>query len=205
MDTSPYSTQINGRGFPGREDWGIVAVAREVSAWRWGMDASKDAFVTGWQRSGRAKSGAVALKHAPWVELVLWASVSLCYNNGVFGLSKPNLPITSEQQRWVDQSFVRLAGLVGAHRLLHATVVLPTPQDFPDLYDRSEIALQRMFHRVATQMRVNPDDVDVTLFASGDDLTRGLVPFYSEKSSGPPAYTTTTPLTDRKSRSTKRN
>jgi hypothetical protein len=165
----------------------------------------KDAFVTGWQRSGRAKSGAVALKHAPWVELVLGVSVSLGYNNGVFGLSKPNLPTTPEQQPWVDQSFVRLAGLVGAHRLLHATVVLPTPQDFPDPYDCSEIALQRMFHRVAAQMQVNPDDIDVTLFASGDDMKRGLVAFYSEKSSGAAGLYHHDPLTDRKSRSAKRN
>jgi len=71
-----------------------------------------------------------------------------------------------------------------AHRLLQGTVVLPTAEHFPDPYDRSETALRCMFHRVATQMQVNPADVDVTLFASGDDLTRELVPFYSEKSSG---------------------
>jgi hypothetical protein len=45
-----------------------------------------------------------------------------------------------------------------------------------------------MFHRVAAQMQVNPDDIDVTLFASGDDLKRGLVPFYSEKSSAAGLY-----------------
>jgi len=108
----------------------------------------------------------------------------LCYNSGVFRLTKPKLPITPEQQRWVDSSFVRLARLLGAHRLLQGTVVLPTAEHFPDPYDRSETALRCMFHRVATHMQVNPADVDVTLFASGDDLTRELVPFYSEKSSG---------------------
>ena len=41
-----------------------------------------------------------------------------------------------------------------------------------------------MFHRVAAQMQVNPFDVDVTLFASGDDMTRELVPFYSGATSG---------------------
>jgi hypothetical protein len=102
----------------------------------------------------------------------------------VFGLTKPKLPITPEQQRWVDSSFVRLAVLVGAHRLHQATVVLPTAEHFPDPYDRSEAALRIMFHRTATRMHVNPADVDVTLFASGDDLTRKLVPFYSGKSSG---------------------
>jgi hypothetical protein len=102
----------------------------------------------------------------------------------VFGLIKPKLPISPEQQRWVDNSFHRLSALVGAHRLLQATVVLPTTKHFPDPYDRSELALQRIFHRIATQMHVNPADVEVTVFASGDDLTRELVPFYSERTSG---------------------
>jgi PIN domain nuclease of toxin-antitoxin system len=102
----------------------------------------------------------------------------------VFGLIKPKLPVTPEQQRWIDNSFQRLSALLGAHRLLQTTVVLPTPEHFPDPYDRSEIALQHMFHRVAAQMQVDPGDVDVTLFASGDDLTRGLVPFYSDATSG---------------------
>jgi hypothetical protein len=102
----------------------------------------------------------------------------------VFGLSKPKLPITPERQHWVDNSFLRLAAPLGARRLLQATVVLPTPKHFPDPYDRSEVALQRMFHRVATQMQVNPADIEVTLFASGDDITRNLVPFYSGRTSG---------------------
>ncbi len=41
-----------------------------------------------------------------------------------------------------------------------------------------------MFDRVANQMQVNPADIDVTLFVSGDDLTRDLVPFYSGSTSG---------------------
>jgi len=107
----------------------------------------------------------------------------LCYNSRVFGLIKPKLPITQDQKRWVDSSFLRLASLVGAHRLLQATVVLPTPEHFPDPYDRSEAALQRMFYRVANGMQVNPAEVDVTLFLTGDEMTRGLTPFYSSKSS----------------------
>jgi hypothetical protein len=108
----------------------------------------------------------------------------LWYNCGVFGLTKPKLPITAEQQSRIDDSFLRLAALLSAHRLLQATVVLPTPEYFPDPYDRSEVSLQRMFHRVATLMQVDPTDIDVKLFASGDDLTRDLVPFYSGATSG---------------------
>ena len=101
----------------------------------------------------------------------------------MFGLLKPKLPVTPEQQQWVDTSFQRLAALLGAHRLLQAIVVLPTAEHFPDAYDRSETALRRMLNRVAAHMQVDPLDVDVTLFASEDDLTRGLVPFYSGETS----------------------
>lgn len=102
----------------------------------------------------------------------------------MFGLTKPRLPVTSEQQRWVDNSFLRLAALLGAQRLLRATVVLPTHDHFPDPYDSSESALQSIFERVATAMQVNPSDVEVTLFASADDLTHALAPFSSGSSSG---------------------
>ena len=48
----------------------------------------------------------------------------------VFGLA-PKLPITEEQRDWIDRSFV-LGSLVGAHRLLQAELMLPTPEHFPD-------------------------------------------------------------------------
>ena len=69
----------------------------------------------------------------------------------MFGLTRPKLPITLEQNKWVDDSFVRLATLLGAGRLLQATVILPAPEHFPDLYDGSEVALQVMFQRIATR------------------------------------------------------
>jgi hypothetical protein len=102
----------------------------------------------------------------------------------VFGLIKPKPPVSLEQQRWIDSSFLRLAELLGAERLLHATVVAPTPEHFPDPYDRSEASLGRMLHRVATLMSVNPADIDLELLVSGDDVTRQLVPYYSGSSSG---------------------
>jgi hypothetical protein len=88
-----------------------------------------------------------------------WSSIKF----GVFGLSKPKLPTAEEQRDWIDRS-VRLGGLVGAHRLFEAELMLPPPEHFPDRYDRSEAALERMFHRVAARMHVNP--AEVTLLAS---------------------------------------
>src|SRR5580658_5143356 len=103
----------------------------------------------------------------------------------MFGLTKPKLPITTEQQRWMDRSFLRLAAILGAQRLLQATVVLPTPDHFPDRYDRSELSLRHIFVRVATAMQVDPSDIEVTLFAGADDISKRLIPFWEGPTSGP--------------------
>jgi len=103
----------------------------------------------------------------------------VCYKRSVFGLIKPKLPVSDEQQLWVDNSFLRLASLLGTHRIFQATLVLPTPEHFPDPYDRSEIALKSMFRRVAIQLKLNPDDIDLTLYESEYEMTRSLVPFHS--------------------------
>jgi hypothetical protein len=102
----------------------------------------------------------------------------------MFGIGKAKLPISSEQQEWVDSSFVRLAAILGTQRLLEATVVLPTPDHFPDPYDGTEAALERMFFRVATAMQVKPDDIDVTIFGLEHDITRGILPFFGGSNSG---------------------
>ena len=68
--------------------------------------------------------------------------------------------------------------------MLEAELVLPTAEHFPDHYDRSEAALDRMFRGIAARMDVNPSEVEVTLFASENDLTNNLVPFYSSRDSG---------------------
>jgi len=102
----------------------------------------------------------------------------------VFGLTKPKLPISSEDKEWADRSFVRLTSLLGAERLRKATVMLPTPESFPDPFDGSEGSLRTMFRRVARQMQVDPDDIELTLFVNSEDLTRDMAPFYSGKSSG---------------------
>jgi hypothetical protein len=100
----------------------------------------------------------------------------------MFGLSKPKLPVTLDQQQWTDTSMLRLASLLGRERLLDAIVILPMPQHFPDPYHRSEASLRALFARVAAAMQVDPSDIDLTLFTSEDEITRELVPFFSGKS-----------------------
>jgi hypothetical protein len=105
----------------------------------------------------------------------------------MFGLLKPKLPLDDEQREWADRSFRKLGTLLGARRLLDATVILPTEEHFPDPYDQSEGSLRRMVDRVATAMKVDPSLIDVELFHSEYDVSRTLVPFFSGKGSAAPA------------------
>jgi hypothetical protein len=105
----------------------------------------------------------------------------------MFGLFKPKPPLDDEQRAWADGSFRRLGTLLGASRLLDATVILPIPEHFPDPYDRSEDALRRMVDRVAVAMQVDPSQIDVELFDSEYEVSRTLVPFFSGKGSTAPA------------------
>ena len=97
----------------------------------------------------------------------------------MFGLLKPKLPLDDEQREWADRSFRKLGTLLGARRLLDATVILPTEEHFPDPYDQSEGSLRRMVDRVATAMKVDPSLIDVELFHSEYDVSRTLLPFFS--------------------------
>lgn len=102
----------------------------------------------------------------------------------MFGRGAAQLPISSEHQEWVDDSFRRLAGLLGARRLLDATVVLPAEEHFPDPYDPSETALRNIFRRVAKLMQVDAANIELTVFARAHDMTRSLVPFFRGNDSG---------------------
>jgi hypothetical protein len=102
----------------------------------------------------------------------------------MFGLGKVKLPITEEERRWIDRSFLRLASLVGAQRMQDAVVMLPTSEHFPDRYDGSEEALEAMFRRVAERMEVDPRTIALEIFDDTTQTTRSLVPFWSGGSSG---------------------
>lgn len=84
----------------------------------------------------------------------------------------------------MDRSFERLAGLLGAGRMMEAEVMEPTPEYFPDRYDGSDASVEAMLVRVATRMRVDPKSLAVELFDDDHGVTARLVPFGESKHSG---------------------
>jgi hypothetical protein len=103
----------------------------------------------------------------------------------MFGLA-PKLPVTEEERLWVDEGFRRLNRMLGSSRMKNATVVLPTDEFFPDPWDRSEAALNPLFHRVCQYMDVNPSEVELSIIPDTSDLLE-VLPAYRSGGDNHPA------------------
>jgi hypothetical protein len=91
----------------------------------------------------------------------------------MFGL-RTKLPVTEEERLWVEDGFRRLSRMLGASRLQNAAVVLPTDEFFPDLWDGTESALRKLFHRVCGYMGVDPNQVEVEIIPDASELLEAL-------------------------------
>jgi len=95
----------------------------------------------------------------------------------MLGLSA-KLPISDEDRQWTDEGFLRLEKLLGRRRMLEAKVVLPTAEDFPDPYDKSATAAERLFHRVCAYMQVSSAPVQLEIFADETEELREILPYW---------------------------
>jgi hypothetical protein len=95
----------------------------------------------------------------------------------MFGFS-PKLPITEEQRLWTDEGFRRLERVLGRNRMLEAKVVGPTAEDFPEPYDKTPQAVERLFCRVCAYMRVDRSSVELEVFQDETEELRQIVPHW---------------------------
>src|SRR2546423_8834367 len=82
----------------------------------------------------------------------------------MFGWFKPTCPCDPAAKRWVEAKLHWLSRQFGLHLLLERPVILPIDRFFPDPYDGTAKAVQRLFRRVCGYMTVEPDRVDIELF-----------------------------------------
>lgn len=90
----------------------------------------------------------------------------------MFGWFQPTCPCDPVAKYWVEDRLQWLTKQFGLHTLLEAPVVLPTDEFFPDPWDGTAGAVQRMFERVCQYMAVDADDVEMQLFT---DTTPGSI------------------------------
>jgi hypothetical protein len=99
----------------------------------------------------------------------------------------PKLPISNEDRQWVDEGFRRLEKLVGRRRMLEAKVVLPSAEDFPDPYDGTVVAAEKLFGRVCSYMHVNRNTVELEIFPDEAEQLREILPYWRDDGAKHPA------------------
>lgn len=97
------------------------------------------------------------------------------------------LPISDEQRLWVDEGFRRLERLLGRRRMLEAKVVEPTAEDFPDPYNKTPEAVEHLFSRVCSYMRVDRAGVELEIFPDEEEELREILPSWHAEARARPA------------------
>jgi len=101
----------------------------------------------------------------------------------MFGFT-PKLPVSEEERQWVDEGFRRLERLVGRRRMLDAKVVEPSAEDFPDRYDKSPEAVEKLFSRVCAYMRVDRGSIELEIFPDEAEELQKMLPSWSSRGGG---------------------
>jgi hypothetical protein len=96
----------------------------------------------------------------------------------MFGFS-PKLPISEEDRQWVNEGFSRLERLLGRRRMLEAVVITPTAEDFPDPYDKTAEAAERLFSRLCRYMNVDRREIEFEIFPDETETLKAILPHWS--------------------------
>src|SRR5262249_4310101 len=73
-------------------------------------------------------------------------------------------PVEPAVKQWVEHRLTWLVGQFGRQRLLGGTVVLPTPEFFPDPFDGSPDSARPILARVCGYMGIDPAKVELDFY-----------------------------------------
>ena len=84
--------------------------------------------------------------------------------------SKPKLPITEDDQKWIEGSLQWLLNEFGEDRFLKRQTILPDTTFFPEKFRGSESCVNNLVARVCSYMDVNPESVKVEIFEDHEEV-----------------------------------
>jgi tetratricopeptide (TPR) repeat protein len=82
----------------------------------------------------------------------------------MFGWFTPKCPVDAGMKRWVEARMGWLLGQFGETKVLSAPMILPNAEYYPDPYDGSEEAGQRLFVRTCEYMNVDPKRLELKFY-----------------------------------------
>ncbi len=100
----------------------------------------------------------------------------------MFGLFAKKCPLDTWYKTWIERRMVWLADRFGLDRMRNATVILPTPEFFPDSYSPDEAGFRHTLRRVCGYMGVDPDSVRFVL-ADDEELPNAAGVYYQRERS----------------------
>jgi hypothetical protein len=90
-----------------------------------------------------------------------------CIFDGESLLLELALPVNEEEKKWIEQSFQWLLETFGKDIFLKHKTILPEKAFFPDKYDGTEAAVDKVVSRVCAYMDINPDQIEVGFLIDG--------------------------------------
>jgi hypothetical protein len=97
---------------------------------------------------------------------------------------RPKLPVSEEDRQWVDDGFNRLSRMLGRERMLQAKLILPDVEHFPDPYDKSESAAEKMLCRICDYMKVDRSKIDLEIFPDETEELKEMLPYWKGSHNG---------------------
>ena len=83
----------------------------------------------------------------------------------MFNWFRPKCPVEPDVKAWVERRMSWLIGTFGQERLLQGSVILPSEEYFPDLYDGTEEDARALLARVCRYMDIDPQRVELALYS----------------------------------------
>lgn len=97
---------------------------------------------------------------------------------------KPAPPLENEWRLWVDENAAWILEEFGHQAIRERTVALPSPEYFPDRYDGTEHAVERLVQRVCGYMDVDRSRFRLEVFTDGDAWLLKSLPAYKATHQG---------------------
>ncbi|MGI8981211.1 MAG: HEAT repeat domain-containing protein [Pirellulaceae bacterium] len=97
----------------------------------------------------------------------------------MFGWFQPQCPLDTAEKAWVELRMNWLLAKLGQQRLIDATVMLPTPEFFPDELDGREEDASKVFRRLCNHTKL--DDRDILLEVRSSKEMKGALGIYIQE------------------------
>src|ERR1043166_4386952 len=83
--------------------------------------------------------------------------------------SAAKLPLSEEQQQWIEASLQWLIKQFGVEYFLNRRLILPQPAFFPDKFNGTEECVLKLVERICSYMDVDSGVIVVEMFSDRDD------------------------------------